>query len=288
MTDVAIDPALDAAYVVDQRRPHWPATIAGFEAASAAGAADPRFVGDVGFGPHPRQRFDWFPADGAARGIVAWFHPGFWQMRDRTLFRCLMPRFAALGLDVAMVGYPLCPEVTLAELTEAARAVVPALVARETAVHGRPLPIVAAGHSAGAHLAVELALTDWPARGLAPAPIAAVLALSGVYDLEPLIPTSLQAALRLDPASARAASPVHRVGSVGAPALFAVGGAETAAFLEQNHRMAAAWRAAGHEADMLVSPDDDHFSLIRRFDDPASTLVAAIRAVLDRALPPVG
>lgn len=275
-----IDPVHEAAYVTDQRRAHWPATIAGFEAASAEVAARSGFVGDVGFGPHPRQRFDWYPADGPARATLAYFHPGYWQMRDRTLFRCLMPVFAAMGLDVAMVGYPLCPEVNLAELTEAARASVPALRAFARERRGRDLPIVAAGHSAGGHLAVELALTDWAARGIAPHPIAAVLALSGVYDLEPLVATSLNAALRLDSAAARAASPIHRVGSLGAPALFAVGGGETAAFRDQTARMADAWRAAGHRADVVESGEDDHFSLITALGDAESPLHRAVAGLL--------
>lgn len=281
----SIDPVHEASYVTDQRRPHWPATIAGFEAASAEIAARPGFVGDVGFGPHPRRRFDWYPAEGEPRATLAYFHPGYWQMRDRTLFRCLMPVFAALGLDVAMVGYPLCPEVSLAELTEAARASVPALRDFSRERRGRALPIVAAGHSAGGHLAVELGITDWSARDIPSPPIAAVVALSGVYDLEPLVATTLNAALRLDAASARAASPVHRVGSRGCPALFAVGGAETDAFVAQNAAMAEAWRAAGHAAEIFVSDGDDHFSLIERLRDPASPLARTVAAFLDEALP---
>lgn len=279
-----IDPVQEAAWVGDQRRAHWPATIAGFEAASAEVAARPDFVADVGFGPHPRQRFDWLPADGAARATLAYFHPGYWQMRDRTLFRCLMPVFAAMGLDVAVVGYPLCPEVSVADLTEAARASVPALRAFARERHGRDLPIVVAGHSAGGHLAVELGSTDWAARGIAPAPIAGVVALSGVYDLEPLVATSLNAALRLDRESARAASPLHRVGAIGAPALFAVGGGETDAFVTQNAAMAAAWRAGGHEARVEVIGDEDHFSLIQRLMERGGALETAVRGLIDRAL----
>ena len=281
-----IDPIHEAAYVGDQRRAHWPATIAGFEAASAEIAARPGFVGDIGFGPHPRQRFDWYPAVGEPRGTLAYFHPGYWQMRDRTLFRCLMPVFAHMGLDVAMVGYPLCPEVSLAELTAAARASVPALRTHAREHRGRDLPMVAAGHSAGGHLAVELALTDWSVWNIEHGPIAAVVALSGVYDLEPLVATSLNAALRLDETSARAASPIRRVGALGCPALFAVGGGETVAFVEQNAAMAAAWAAAGHEARVLVSPGDDHFSLITRLRDGSGGLVAVIGALLDDTLAP--
>lgn len=280
MTDVAIDPLQEEAFVTGQWRAHWPDILARLEAAGAVVAASPGFAADVAYGPHPRQRYDLLPGRGAVRGIVAYFHPGYWQMRDRTIGRCVLPVFANLGFDAATVGYPLAPEASVGEITEAVRAVVPSLLAETRRRHGRALPIVAAGHSAGAHLAVELATTDWAARGLAPSPIAAVVALSGVYDLEPLIATTLNAALRLDEASARAASPIHRAGALGAPALFAVGAAETAAFRDQNARMGEVWRAAGHPARTFESDGDDHFSLIERSIAPASPLVTPLRDLL--------
>lgn len=280
----AVDPVNEAAYVVDQRRPHWPATIDGFIAASAEVATRPGFIGDLRYGSHPREVFDWYRTAGEARGLVAYFHPGYWQMRDRTLFRCLMPLFADLGFDVATVGYPLCPEASLAKLTDSARAAVPALLAHARRARGHDLPIVVAGHSAGGHLAVELGATDWAARGASPSPIGGVVALSGVYDLEPLVTTSLNIALRLDTASARAASPVHRVPTGAPPALFAVGSAETPAFLAQNRDMAAAWRAAGNPTRTLESQGDDHFSLILRLMDPASPVHRAVTALLDEAV----
>jgi arylformamidase len=285
ITPTAVDPVMEAAFVTDQRRAHWPATIAGFEATSADVARHPAFIGDIPYGPHPRRCFDRFVCDREPRGLLLYLHPGYWQMRDRSLFRCLMPVFAEMGLDVATVGYPLCPEVSVAELTEAVRDGVAALVADTRARRGRDLPILAAGHSAGGHLAVEIALTDWSGRGRAPVHVDGVVALSGVYDLEPLVPTSLNLALRLDAASARAASPIRHVGARGCPALFAVGGDETMVFRDQNRRMAEAWRTAGQEARVFESPGDDHFSLVTRLMEPSSPLHAAVADLVDRAFP---
>lgn len=279
MTD-PIDPTLEAGYVSAQGRPHWPATIADFIARSEAVAARAEFEADLVYGPHPRQRWDFLPAGGAPRAILAYFHPGYWQMRDKAVFRCLMPLFADLGCDAVVANYPLCPDATLAELTAAAQALVPALAADARRRHGRDLPVVIAGHSAGGHLAVELALAQSAPAG----PIAAAVALSGVYDLAPLIPTSLNRALRLDAASAAAASPVTRVGTIGCPALFAVGGGETPAFLAQNRAMAEAWTAAGHDARVIESGSDDHFSLITTLEDRASPLHRAVAAFLDETL----
>ena len=171
---------------------------------------------------------------------------------------------------MAVINYPLCPDVTLAELTQAVRGAVPALLATSNA-----RSVIVAGHSAGAHLAVELAMTDWAARGGEATPIAGIVGLSGVYDLQPLLATPLNERLRLDPASAAAASPLDRITSGLPPALLAVGGAETAAFADQTARMAAAWRLAGNIARVVVDPGADHFSLLRGFTTAGATLFHA-------------
>lgn len=276
-----VDPDIEVAYVSGQGRPTWPALLADFARRSEEVLARPGVVRDRAYGPHPRQRFDVVPAEGVARVSLVYLHAGYWQMRDRTAFRFLAETFAALGCDTVFADYPLAPDFGVAAISEAVRALVPTVRAEAAERRGTALPIAAAGHSAGGHLAVELALTDPAAWGLATSPIAAVLALSGVYDLEPLVATSLDRALRLDAEAARAASPIHRAGRAGVPALFAVGGDETPAFLDQNRAMADAWRAAGAPAETLVVADADHFRLLDELTDPAGPLRAAVARLLD-------
>ena len=280
----AIDADLERAYLGGQGRPHWPATIARLAAASAEVLAGSGVARDLAYGPHPRQRFDLVPAVGPTRGVVLHLHPGYWQMRDRTGFACLAPVFTTRGCDAVFADYPLAPEASVAEITEAARGIVPAVAAESRRRHGRVLPIVACGHSAGGHLAIELAMTDRVARGEDCPPIAAVIALSGVFDLAPLVATSLNVKLGLDAAAARAASPIRRVGAIGAPALIAVGGGETAAFHDQSRAMAAAWAAAGHAIRLEIVGDDDHFSLLDTLRDPASALAQAVAETIATAV----
>ena len=170
-----------------------------------------------------------------------------------------------------MVGYPLCPEVTLADIVDAAGRALSAVAAR---VGG---PLVLSGHSAGAHLAVELALSEWPAA--LQERLAGVAALSGIYDLEPLLATPLNDKLRLDMAAARRHSPIHRLHGGLPPALFAVGATETPAFLAQNAAMHAAWLAAGNQAASLEVAGADHFSLLQGFA-PGAALLAAVLSLV--------
>lgn len=149
--------------------------------------------------------------------------------------------------------FALVPAILLAALTDAA-------------------PLILAGHSAGAQLAIDLAL-DPPAGA---APITGILAISGVFDLEPLLDTSVNAKLGLDAASARAASPLHRLRPGAPPALFAVGAEETRAFQHQTARMARAWAAAGNVGSQLTVPEADHFSILQALSDEGGVLRAAL------------
>lgn len=249
-------------YMDGQLRPTHPALLDRFAADSAAAVAQHRPDLDLAYGPHPRMVFDGFRATTPWRGTLLWFHAGYWQSRDKATFRFLAPPLLALGLDVALVNYPLCPEVSLAELLAATRDAVPA-VAAWSGHSGAGL--IAAGHSAGGHIAAELALAGLP--------LAAVAAFSGIYDLAPLVATPLNDRLRLDAETARALSPLHRLRPGLPPAVFAVGSAETPAFLAQNAAMATAWGAPCH-----VELGADHFSLL-------DAVPAILRPLLERIAP---
>ncbi|WP_216621310.1 alpha/beta hydrolase [Cupriavidus necator] len=271
-------------YVAGQSRPTFAALLAGFEARSAAAIHTGNCRLDLAYGPAPRQRFDFFVAQGRPRGTLAYFHAGYWQSRDKASFRFIAPAFTRLGLHVALVNYPLCPAVSLGALIEAASAAIGAIGAYAAIDGQHSPPLVLAGHSAGGHIAVELALAQ-AGRPHAPTPaIAGVVALSGIYDLAPLVGTSLNRNLMLDTASATAHSPLHRLKPGCPAALFAVGADETLAFVEQSRHMCKGWQQAGNDAALEVAPGADHFSVLQQFTEPDTALFGRIGALLDQAL----
>jgi arylformamidase len=258
-------------YVTGQARPSFAALFEEFSVANEAALAQGEWMLDLVYGNHPRQRIDLCVARGRAKGTVLYFHAGYWQSREKSQFRFLAPAITSVGFNVAFVGYPLCPEVSLAELTLSVRNALPALV-KVLPGTTQPLPVIVAGHSAGAHLAVEIALaqtelTPYNQR------ISGLVPISGIYDLEPLLDTSLNERLRLHPSSAREASPVFRVRAGMPPAAFLVGGTETPAFLEQNRKMAEAWSLAGNLADHHALEGLDHFSLLSAISQPNGPLL---------------
>lgn len=240
-------------YIDGQLRPAHAALFERIAVANHQAIKDGQPKLDISYGPHPRQTMDLYRTRGDRRATVAYFHAGYWQSRDKSGFRFLAPSLAADGFDVALVNYPLSPDMGISEIVTACYAALPALVAlTENA------PLILIGHSAGAQIAIELGMlaknADWTVNG--------ILAISGVFDLVPLIGTSVNEKLGLDPASARAASPLHRAEPGAPPAIFAVGGHETQAFRDQTAAMSEAWSRIGNSAAIVAIPDADHFSIL--------------------------
>ena len=269
-------------YVEGQARPGFATLLPRFEAGSIDAARQGQL--DLRYGEAVREAFDFFPA-AQPRATLVFFHAGYWQSRDKSTFRFIAPAFTRHGVQVALVNYPLCPHVALGDLVAAARRALLAVRRHAAAAAGADLPLIASGHSAGAHIAVELAFTRWTSHQPPGRPIDAVLALSGIYDLAPLTGTTLNANLGLDAASALRHSPLWRVPPMAPPALFAVGADETPAFLAQSHAMRQAWLEAGHPADLCEVAGADHFTLLGALADGESRLHREAAALIDRIAP---
>jgi arylformamidase len=183
----------------------------------------------------------------------------------------------AHGIDVAVPSYDLCPQVTVDTIISEMRA-----AARELARLGRPLVI--SGHSAGGHLAACLLATDWPAQdaSLPKDLVVAAYAISGLFDLVPLIGTSINKALGLDDKSARAASPLFWKAPAHGSLDAVVGERESAEYHRQSRTMIEVWGAAGLPARYGTVADANHFTAIAPLADPASGMVLRLKQLARR------
>jgi arylformamidase len=222
------------------------------------------------YGGGEREAIDLFwPAAKRDAPIVLFIHGGYWRSLAPAMFSHVAAGANARGLAVALAGYDLCPEVTIARIIEEVRAAAAFLWRR----HGKKL--VACGHSAGGHLAACLLATDWRKRapelpaGLVPA----AFSISGLFDLAPLVHVSMNEDLRLDAAAARLASPLFWQIPAGARALEAwAGGQESNEFLRQSRTIAEAWGQKGVAARYVEVAGADHFTILDALSDPHSAM----------------
>lgn len=229
----------------------------------------------VAYGEGPREILDlWEVGPGAP--VAIFIHGGYWQALDRSWFSWIAPPLLKRGISVAIPSYDLCPHVSLSRIVHQMRSVSDTLRMRRgdqsadrQGLGKRPFVF---GHSAGGHLGACL---------LSEGRVSGALSLSGVFDLEPLVATSLNTALGLDVMTARALSPIHwpapNGGAPGGTALDClVGGAETKAFVDQSAMMAECWALKGAQTRFTVLEGLNHFTILDPLVDPESALVGRI------------
>ncbi len=178
---------------------------------------------------------------------------------------------------VAVPSYDLCPAVSIAEIIGQMRA-----ASRELAKLGRPL--VVSGHSAGGHLAACMLATDWRAfdASLPAALVTAAYAISGLFDLRPLVSTSINTSLKLDDATARAVSPLFWKSPARGTLDAVVGGNESAEYFRQSRIIVDAWNAAGITTRFGTIPDANHFTAIAPLADPNSPMTLRLKQLAGR------
>ncbi len=244
----------------------WRAAAAAFRAGMSA---DRRREG-LPYGRAPREKVDLFLPEASPRGLVVFVHGGYWRAFDRDLWSHLAAGPLARGWVVAMPGYPLAPEVRVAEIVRS----IGEAVTQLAAAFGGPMVLV--GHSAGGHLVTRQICEDSGLPERVAARIERVVSISGLHDLRPLLRLALNADLRLDLAEAAAESPALLVPRPGARAHVWVGDAERPEFVRQSTLLANVWTGLRAEMSQTIAPRRHHFDVIEPLADPDSDLVAAL------------
>lgn len=255
---------LEAEYNNRARVPASTAIIAGWarDAAAYREIMPPRVVG---YGGGERHRFDLFEAGSGP--AMMFIHGGYWQALDKSFFSHMAAGLNALGVSVAVPSYDLCPVVRIGDIVQQMRA------AAATLHNMTNAPLIISGHSAGGHLAACLLATETH--------VAAAYAISGLFDLAPLIPTSLNAALGLDETEAKALSPLFWTPPLGKTLNVVVGDEESNEFLRQSSAITSAWGAAGVQTQYQEVKNANHFTVIEALSDPRSSMCKRLRHLAD-------
>jgi len=260
--------------------PDHPQWFARWAADSEAARARLEGCLNLRYGSGPRQTVDLFPA-AQPRGALLFIHGGYWRELDKSDHAFVAPPLIAQDIGVAVINYDLCPDVSIARIVDECREGV-AWLRREGTRYGVPAErLVVSGHSAGGHLAAMLVATDWSALG-SPSGLAGAVAISGVFDLEPLVQVSFNTDLKLDRSRARAVSPIHLRPRSSVPMLFAAGADETSEFIRQSWLLWERWpecHPPGQRGPLFI-PERHHFSVISDLGDPGSELVRQTLALL--------
>ncbi|MBT5676026.1 MAG: alpha/beta hydrolase [Rhodospirillaceae bacterium] len=272
----------ESGYNLRARHPDFEQFVERWQRESDEARLSPDCLLDQRYGDGPNMNLDIFPLAGALRPILIFIHGGYWRAMDKALFT-----FPAIGLNqagvvYASINYALAPAVTLDEIVEQSRQAVAWVYQNAEKYGGDPKRIHVSGHSAGGHLTGMMLSTDWAARGLPCLALAGGIPISGIFDLMPILQTSINDDVRLDEESAERNSPMTFVPENGPPMISAVGGGETDEFLRQSKEYAEAWQEKGGSAQYLPLEGFHHFDVICELGRTGSELNDAVLAQIEK------
>lgn len=265
-------PALDAAYNNSLAVTDSAELMARGRERSAAVRAGPRAHLDVPYGSRPRERLDYFSSGATRPPLFLFIHGGYWQRNDKDMFAFVADGPRPHGIDVALVGYSLAPDVRLTDIVAEIHRSLTFLSVRADEFGFDRDKLVVGGWSAGGHLTAAVA--DHPAyRGGIP--------ISGIFDLEPIALNYLNEQLRLDPTEIAALSPLRVLPDQMPPLRIFVGGQELPELKRQSTIYAEAAREHGLPATLTVLPGHNHFSILDEISRPEGAITRALVELID-------
>ena len=169
---------------------------------------------NISYGSRPRQRLDVFPCGSTDAPTLLYIHGGYWQMGDKEAYGFIGDALLASGFNFVLVEYTLAPEVQMDDIVSEINAAIDWVIEKISKYGGDPRRVFICGHSAGGHL-TAMAMNDRR--------IAGGIAISGLFDLEPIRLNYLNQKLGLDEAEMLRNSPIRHIPAESSPLIVTVG-----------------------------------------------------------------
>jgi len=226
---------------------------------------------ELPFGTLPRQRLDLTLPATSPLALLVFFYGGGFTSGDRGDYRFVSRVLAASGYAVAVPDYRVWPAARWPDFLDDAAGAVAWLRSDAGRAAGAPdAPIVLVGHSAGAFLALALALDlRWLGEGRAM--LAGAIGLAGVYDWQPR-DEPLRTIFAAAPGGVIRAAPATAPLATAPPLLLLHGEADTTVRPEQSRRVAASVGAAGGRATLRTYPGVAHVGILSAIAAPVRSL----------------
>ncbi|CAD7085982.1 unnamed protein product [Hermetia illucens] len=163
---------------------------------------------NIKYGPGEKQLLDiYYKEDEQGMPVVVYIHGGYWQDFSKDISAFWLAPYLENGCRVILVGYDLCPAVTLSELVNEIKDGLKYCLEYAAETNAKAVSII--GHSAGAHLtisALDRETLTLPTINL----VKSIYLVTGIYDLTVLINSSVNEnnKLTLDESNVEQLSPM--------------------------------------------------------------------------------
>lgn len=223
-----------------------------------------RLTHDVPYASGDRQSLDIYrPTGRSPAPVVVFFYGGRWSSGDKAGYRFLGQALAARGIVAVIPDYRLYPAVRFPVFVEDGARAVAWTQQRIAEFGGDPRQIFVMGHSAGAHIAVMLALNgDYLHQaGGDRHQLRGAIGLAGAYDFLPLTDADLQDIFGPS-ANYPLSQPIHFADGNNPPLLLLHGENDTDVKVRNTRNLAQAISAAGGPVVTVIYPRMGHLRMV--------------------------
>jgi arylformamidase len=257
---------LDIAYNNVKAEPEYSGLMERYRETSRALYQGAVVVRNVSYGPGARQRFDWVFCDRPKAPTFVFIHGGYWQNYTKEDLAFVAYGPCAHGFNVALAEYTLAPEASMTQIVGEIRALLEHLATTDSPAGFGGRPVCLCGHSAGG----QLAMLQRSHRA-----VDLTVAVSGLFDLEPISLSWLNDKLKLSPTEIDDYSPLRHI-ERGTRTIVTVGSAELPELVRQSSEYAELCRASGEAATYLPLPGHRHFTILDELAKPYSPIMGAV------------
>ena len=228
------------------------------------------------YGPRPSNTLDLFiPKSASPKApcpLMIFIHGGYWQELTKNESEFSALDFIKNDVAFAAIDYTLCPKASIDEIINECKSAVNWLVHSYLKYNYDPKKIYISGSSAGAHLAAMCCTKNHSQNKFNISDIAGLVLVSGIYDLEPLVTTSINKAIGMDRKAAVGASPLFENLSGFPNTIISWGEYETNEFKEQSIIFSEALIKNDIDIRTLEILDRNHFDIILDLGKPDEEL----------------
>jgi arylformamidase len=270
---------LDAAYNNTAAVADSGARLAQWNERSAIVRAEANSRLDLVYGPRPRNRLDYFASKGRGGPLFVFLHGGYWQRNSKEIFAFISDGPRAHGINVAVIGYTLAPQARLSEIVNEVRLALDFLSDNAGKLKFDRGGVFVGGWSAGAHLAAVV--SDHPV-------VRGGLAISGIFDLEPIALSYINEQLRLDTNEIVALSPLRNASVRHSPLQLFVGASELPELRRQSAVYADMARKQGLPVTLTDLQSHNHFSILDELSDRDGLMARELARLVENGRGPGG
>jgi acetyl esterase/lipase len=227
---------------------------------------------DLAYGPSKPDRFDlYLPPHAGNAPVVVFFFGGGWNSGDKAFYKFVGAALAEAGIIVVIPNYTLYPEARFPQYMRDAASAVAWAHAHAREWGGDPQRLFVIGHSAGAQIAVLLALDQQYLQqvGGDSGWLRGIVGLSGPYNFLPFTEDYLND-LFGPPAAFPRSQPINYVRADAPPLLLMHGLRDKRVSPNNTRSLTAAMQAVGGRVSTRYFPDAGH-------GDTVAALVAPVR-----------